>query len=569
MTTRNRTRTVLTLAAAAMAILAIPAGAIEIPGPHELPDPDTTPPDTTRPVKVFILSGQSNMVGMGNISPLGTLGTLETITKTDGMFPHLLDDAGAWTVRNDVMYRGVITAIGNGLLTPGVQGTTIGPEMGFGHIMGYCYDEPVIVLKTSQGNRSIGWDCLPPGSERYVYGDYTYAGYGDSPNRWLTIGGGPSPYGWYAGKQYDDYFLAESHMGPTIAWTDATLYPSGCQLRHNGVVYISKAEHTSSPSSEPGVGAQWSTYWNIYSVFNVTNILDNFATEYPQYAAQGFEIAGFGWWQGHKDQYDAAYYNRYEFNLENFINEVRAYYENRYPSNTKPNAPFVVATIGFGGVPYDPDSAYGKIYAAQMAISDPVKHPEFDGNVASVDTLGFWRSVAESPVSQDYHYNRNAETFMLVGDAMGRAMADLLQAYSVNAGDDMITWSGEPVDLDATVEEGVTVLSYAWSATPAVGVVFDPNEFVEDPTVTITKDTDDPSPVKLTLEVDDGINPPQSDIIMIDVYDNACKAARIGLSLAAENPTDLSGNCITELTDLAALLAGWLVDTGLTAPVPK
>ena len=56
---------------------------------------------------------------------------------------------------------------------------------------------------------------------------------------------------------------------------------------------------------------------------------------------------------------------------------------------------------------------------------------------------------------------------------------------------------------------------------------------------------------------------------MIDVYDNACLAARIGLGLAEDNPTDLSGNCITDLKDLAALLADWLVDTGLTAPEPK
>ena len=478
----NQIKAVLTLAAVATVLLALPATA-DIPDP--LPDPDTTPPDATKPVKVYILSGQSNMVGMGNIN--GTQpGTLETIAKRENKFPNLVDDAGAWTVRNDVMYRGVITAIGDGPLTPGVQGGTIGPDMGFGHVMGYYHDEPVIVLKTSQGNRSIGWDCLPPGSDRYIYGDHTYAGYGDSPNRWLTEGGGPSPFNWYAGKQYDDYFLDESDMGPTD-WADATYYfRDKIQVRHNGVVYISKSEHTSSAASEPGVGPQSSTYWNVYSVFNVTDILDNFASEYPEYAAQGFEIAGFGWWQGHKDQYDASYADRYEFNLENFINEVRAYYENRYPGKIRPKAPFVVATIGFGGAPYTPGTAYYKIYTAQMSISDPVKHPDFAGNVASVDTLGYWREAAESPVNQGYHYNRNAETFILVGDAMGRAMADLLTPYSVDAGDDVITWSGRPVELDATVQEGVTVTSYAWSAEPNEGVVFS-DETIEDPDVTITK----------------------------------------------------------------------------------
>ncbi|MHC4087380.1 MAG: hypothetical protein ACYSU5_19560 [Planctomycetota bacterium] len=111
--------------------------------------------------------------------------------------------------------------------------------------------------------------------------------------------------------------------------------------------------------------------------------------------------------------------------MVNFINALRAEFN-------APDAPFVVATIGFDGGPYAPDSAYGKIHAAQMAVGDPDKHPEFAGNVMTMDTLGYWRSVAESPVSQGYHYNRNAETFMLVGDAMGRAMCELLtRTYSV------------------------------------------------------------------------------------------------------------------------------------------
>ncbi len=559
MTTQNRIKTVLTLAAVVMVFLVLPAAA-DIPDP--LPDPDTAPPDDSKPVKVFILSGQSNMVGMGKISPLGTLGTLETITKTDGLFPCLLDAANNWTVRNDVRYRGVITAIGNGLLTPGVMGGNIGPEMGFGHVMGYYYDEPVIVLKTSQGNRSLSWDCLPPGSPQYVHSDgYTYAGYGDSPNRWLTASGGPSPYGWYAGKQYDDYFLDESDMGPK-GWAVGIDYVNNCQASHNGVTYISKSAHTSSAASEPGIGAQSSTYWNVYSIFNVIDILDNFASEYPQYAAQGFEIAGYGWWQGHKDQGE-PHASNYEGNLVNFINEVRGYYENRYPANTKTDAPFVIATIAFGG--WDLAGAGLTVANGQLAMNDTVKYPQFEDNVKTVESRDYWRDSSISPTTAGYHYNGNAETYMLVGEAMGRAMAEMLSPYSVDAGINMITWSGEPVELDATVQEGVTVVSYGWSAEPNDGVVFS-DETVEDPNVTITKDTDNPSTVRLTLTVNDGVNPPVTDSIRIDVYDDACLAA-IGKGLSADNPTDFDGNCITNFEDLAVMATKWLNDTGLTEPV--
>jgi len=76
----------------------------------------------------------------------------------------------------------------------------------------------------------------------------------------------------------------------------------------------------------------------------------------------------------------------------------------------------------------------------------------------------------------------------------GRTM--LTSTKPVDAGKDMITWSGEPVTLDATIREGMTVESLAWSADPDESwsadpdesVVFDPPEAnIEDPTVTITK----------------------------------------------------------------------------------
>ena len=61
--------------------------------PYPLPAPGSTPPATNKPVKVFIMSGQSNMVGQGEISPQGTAGTLSTITRNEFKFPNLLNGA--------------------------------------------------------------------------------------------------------------------------------------------------------------------------------------------------------------------------------------------------------------------------------------------------------------------------------------------------------------------------------------------------------------------------------------------------------------------------------------------
>ena len=138
---------------------------------------------------------------------------------------------------------------------------------------------------------------------------------------------------------------------------------------------------------------------------------------------------------------------------------------------------------------------------------------------------------------------------------------------SVNAGPDMITWSGQPVQLDPNYAEGYEPNSFAWSANPGDGVVFDPNAYVEDPTVTITKATANPSTVKLTLTADDGTGP-MSDTLEIDVYDDSCLAAK-AVGPAELDPSDFDENCTTDLRDYAILAAEWLVDYALTEPIVK
>jgi hypothetical protein len=407
--------------------------------PLPLPDPDPADQGATdKPVKVYIMSGQSNMVGFGRVYGDGP-GTLETVTRMQNRFPNMIDeDSGNWTVRNDVFYRGVISDIGAGPLKPDVAGDSFGPELGFGYVMGYLHDEPVLLIKSCIGNRSLSWDFLPPGSKQFdwsVDGEvYTYAGYGQSPGRWPTDAG-PSPFVWYAGKQYDDCFLDETDMGPP-AWANDTSYPNGSQVRHGGVAYTATSEHDSSQSTEPSAGADWNKHWAVHSVFNVTDILDNFAGEYPQWADQGFEIAGYVWWQGHKDGGEQGTGTagiaaaRYEENLVNLIDALRNYYEARYPGNTMPDAPFVVASVGFGGGDWDEGSSADVIHDAQMAVGNLVRRPNYVGAAASVDTTRYWRNESESPKGQGFHYNHNAETYLLTGEALGRAMVELQDSTS-------------------------------------------------------------------------------------------------------------------------------------------
>ncbi|SVC26660.1 uncharacterized protein METZ01_LOCUS279514, partial [marine metagenome] len=56
-----------------------------------LPDPDGKPADMTRPVQVYILLGQSNMLGAGKIK--GGDGSLEHAVKEKNLYPYLVDVA--------------------------------------------------------------------------------------------------------------------------------------------------------------------------------------------------------------------------------------------------------------------------------------------------------------------------------------------------------------------------------------------------------------------------------------------------------------------------------------------
>lgn len=149
-------------------------------------------------------------------------------------------------------------------------------------------------------------------------------------------------------------------------------------------------------------------------VAGVHKTLKNIDKVVPNYQGQGYEIAGFVWFQGHKDKNVPK--EVYEKHLVNLIQDLRKEFKT-------PKMPAVVATVGFGGMEMDP--GHFMTWEAQMAVGDPKQHPEFVGNVASVDTRPFWRSRGVSPTNTGYHYNHNAETYILTGDALGRAMVKL------------------------------------------------------------------------------------------------------------------------------------------------
>ena len=85
-----------------------------------------------------------------------------------------------------------------------------------------------------------------------------------------------------------------------------------------------------------------------------------------------------------------------------------------------PDAKFVCASLG--QTQRGATDGGGKILDAMLSVDgSAAKYPEFVGNVAAVYTHPLSKGG-----SSGGHYSGNAETYMNVGEAMGKAMVRLL-----------------------------------------------------------------------------------------------------------------------------------------------
>lgn len=316
-----------------------------------------------QPVKVFILAGQSNMVGHGKVidgrnpdydpdqpnsktnqpEVPGGIGGLQWAVKTQpetyghGGTDALVDENGNWLVREDVYTYAVIEVFQDknnpGQLTPcntqkgphtvGFgKGDWIGPEYGFGMVVGSALDQDVLIIKVATGGTS----------------------------------------------------LYENWRSPTAV------------AKRGGEV-----------------GYMWPHMLN-----TVKHVLDNLATEFPVYAGRKVEIAGFGWHQGFNDTVHKTEKDNYGVNLVDFIADVRAQFGR--------DLPFVIGTTSM----FPADQPRTPVELAQLRVA------EEDPHTIAVDTRPCWRDASQSPSNFGYHWNHNGLTHYLIGAGMGRAMLTLV-----------------------------------------------------------------------------------------------------------------------------------------------
>lgn len=297
----------------------------------------------SKPLRVFILAGQSNMEGHARIQTMDYIGDdpataplLNQMRGGDGK-PTVCEGVSIsyLTGNNEknVELSGKLTA-GYGSVwgqPPGKLGDKIGPEFTFGLTMDAAFEEPVLLIKTAWGGKSLHTDFRPPSAGPYQLSTF----------------------------QIDNYPKQQGHGIPKDfeAWKVE-------KANATGIYYRLMIEH-------------------------VKEVLANPKQVIPEYDdQQGIELAGFVWLQGFNDLVDGHVYpNRnqpdrfslYSELLTHFIRDVRK-------DLNAPELPFVIGVMGVGGLK---DNSVDMM-AFRHAMAAPSTMPEFKGNVTAVETAPFW-----------------------------------------------------------------------------------------------------------------------------------------------------------------------------------
>jgi hypothetical protein len=299
--------------------------------PKEPKEPKATP---TKPLKVFILAGQSNMQGHASIS---TFDSMADDPKTAPLLKEMRGPDGKPKVCEKVW----ITSVGclgdaysdlkeqKGKLTAGFGAggeSKIGPEFTFGLTMEKQLNEPVLIIKTSWGGRSLHTDFRSPSAGAYKWGDYELA---------------------QLKKRGDDMEKVKAE-----------------KEKATGVYYREMIAHTKK-------------------------VLKDIKRVVPDYdEKQGYELAGFVWFQGFNDlvgfweypnREKAGGFDLYAELLGHFIRDVRKDLD-------APKMPFVVGVMGIDGL----KGEKGEMKHFRDAQRKPGTLPEFKGNVFLVETAPFW-----------------------------------------------------------------------------------------------------------------------------------------------------------------------------------
>lgn len=132
--------------------------------------------DTPEPVQVFLLAGQSNMVGFGSVQHLQSL-------VQAGNYTHLMEHDGNWIVRPRVRvvlpsmehFHGEALTVGQGY-----NRSFIGPELGFGWtISERLPKQNILLIKAAWDGYSLAVNFRPPSAGIANYTNFRHKQLGE------------------------------------------------------------------------------------------------------------------------------------------------------------------------------------------------------------------------------------------------------------------------------------------------------------------------------------------------------------------------------------------------------
>ncbi len=327
---------------------------------------EVNPVEAAKPLKVFILAGQSNMQGHAQVS---TFDSMADDPKTAPLLQEMRNADGTPKVCERVWISSV-GCLGDrytdlneqtGKLTAGFGAgeNKIGPEFTFGLTMEKVLNEPILIIKTSWGGRSLHTDFRPPSAGPYAWSDYELNQHKE---------------------RKDDLEKVKAE-----------------KLEATGVYYREMIKH----------------------VHHVLGDIQRVVPEYDE--KQGYELAGFVWFQGFNDLVSSwtyennskpGGYDLYRDLLVHLIRDVRK-------DLSAPQLPFVIGVMGIGGEKDGSQPPQKFFREAQMAAA---AMPEFQGSVKAVPTSPFW-DVQLGEIDEKHGELRQLEYLLRVKDK-NRANAD-------------------------------------------------------------------------------------------------------------------------------------------------
>ncbi|MCP5537761.1 MAG: hypothetical protein H7A51_16195 [Akkermansiaceae bacterium] len=318
-----------------------------------------------KPLKVFILVGQSNMQGHARISTFAHIGMdpetaplLGEIQNKDGT-PRVCKDVWISYLSTNLVKKGALTA---GF---GADDSKIGPELTFGITMQKHLGEPILIIKVAWGGKSLNTDFRPPSAGPYRFNEKQLLGF--------------------------------KKRGKDIALIKAE------KQQATGRYYRLTIEH-------------------------VKSVLANIEQAYPDYdSSQGYKLAGCVWFQGWNDMVDGGTYpdrgspggyDDYSMVMGHFIRDIRK-------DLSAPKLPFVIGVLGVGGPveKYGPNQQRYKSTHQnfRLAMAAPAGLPEFKDNVAAVFTENYWDMELDALVARDAKIKQQVKKAQSTGKLSGKA----------------------------------------------------------------------------------------------------------------------------------------------------